>query len=108
MIYEQDEDTWVATSPEVPNWTVVGDSYEEAHQLAEEGVRFGPDGDDVKLKHFVSRAGGIDAAQAGARGGYISWPTTPFRARSWRGEAFPVALPRSWGYWTHEFSTMDT
>jgi predicted RNase H-like HicB family nuclease len=28
VIYEQDEDTWVATSPEVPDWTVVADSYE--------------------------------------------------------------------------------
>jgi predicted RNase H-like HicB family nuclease len=45
--------TWVANSPEVPNWTVVADSYEEAHQLAEEGVRFALDRDDVELKHFV-------------------------------------------------------
>jgi predicted RNase H-like HicB family nuclease len=53
VIYEQDEDTWVASSPEVPNWTVVADSYEEAHRLAEEGVRFALDHDDVELKHFV-------------------------------------------------------
>ncbi len=53
IIYEQDQDTWVATSPEVPNWTVVGENYEEAHQLAEEGVRFALDRDDVELKHFV-------------------------------------------------------
>ena len=53
VIYEQDEDTWVATSPEVPNWTVVGDSYEEAHQLAEDGVRFALERDDVDVKHFV-------------------------------------------------------
>jgi hypothetical protein len=43
----------VATSPEVPNWTVVADSYEEAHRLAEEGVRFALDRDDVEIKHFV-------------------------------------------------------
>jgi len=53
IIYEQDEDTWVATSPEVPNWTVVGDSYEEAYRLAEEGVRFALERDHVELKHFV-------------------------------------------------------
>jgi predicted RNase H-like HicB family nuclease len=40
VIYEQDEDTWVATSPEILNWTVVADSYDEAHRLAEDGVRF--------------------------------------------------------------------
>jgi predicted RNase H-like HicB family nuclease len=53
VIYEQDEDTWVASSPEVPNWTVVADSYEDAHRLAEEGVRFALDRDDVDVKHFV-------------------------------------------------------
>jgi predicted RNase H-like HicB family nuclease len=53
VIYEQDEDTWVATSPEVPDWTVVADSYVQAHQLAEEGVRFALDRSDVEIKHFV-------------------------------------------------------
>ena len=53
VIYEQDEDTWVATSPEIADWTVVADTYEEAHRLAEEGVRFVLDRDDVELRHFV-------------------------------------------------------
>lgn len=53
VIYEQDEDTWVATSPEIPNWTVVADSYEQAHELAEEGARFALDSEDVDLRHFV-------------------------------------------------------
>jgi predicted RNase H-like HicB family nuclease len=53
VIYEQDQDTWVATSPEVPEWTVVADSYEEAHELAEDGVRFALDRDAVEVKHFV-------------------------------------------------------
>jgi predicted RNase H-like HicB family nuclease len=53
VIYEQDQDTWVATSPEVPNWTVVADSYEEAHRLAEDGVRFALDREDLEIKHFV-------------------------------------------------------
>lgn len=53
VIYEQDEDTWVASSPEVANWTAVGDSFEEAHRLAEEGVRFTLDRDDVEIRHFV-------------------------------------------------------
>lgn len=53
VIYEQDEDAWVATSPEVAGWTVVADSYEQAHHLAEEGVRFALDRKDVELKHFV-------------------------------------------------------
>ncbi|MCP9490249.1 MAG: hypothetical protein MSC31_10290 [Solirubrobacteraceae bacterium MAG38_C4-C5] len=53
VIYEQDEDTWVASSPEVVNWTVVADSYEEAHRLADEGVRFALGREDVEIKHFV-------------------------------------------------------
>ena len=57
VIYERDEGTWVATSPEVPDWTVVGDSYQEAHELAEEGVRFELDRDDVELKHFTPAPG---------------------------------------------------
>ena len=53
VIYEQDGDSWVATSPDVSNWTAVADTYEEAHRLAEEGVRFALDRDNVELKHFV-------------------------------------------------------
>ncbi|HEV2771153.1 MAG TPA: hypothetical protein VGV40_13295 [Solirubrobacteraceae bacterium] len=37
----------------VANWTVVADSYEEAHRLADEGVRFALDREDVEIKHFV-------------------------------------------------------
>lgn len=31
VLYHQDEDTWVATSPEIARWAVVADTYEEAH-----------------------------------------------------------------------------
>jgi predicted RNase H-like HicB family nuclease len=53
VIHEQEEDTWVATSPEVANWTVVADSYQEAYRLAEDFVRFALDHDAVEIKHFV-------------------------------------------------------
>ena len=53
VIYEQDDGTWVATSPEIPDWTAVGASYEEAQQLAEEGVRFALDREDVEVRHYV-------------------------------------------------------
>ena len=58
VIYEQDGDAWVATSPEVPDWTAVGASYEEAHRLAEEGVRFALDRADVEIRHFVPAGSG--------------------------------------------------
>jgi predicted RNase H-like HicB family nuclease len=53
VIYERDEESWVATSPDVDGWTAVGTTYEEAQRLAEQGVRFALDRDDVELKHFV-------------------------------------------------------
>jgi predicted RNase H-like HicB family nuclease len=53
VLYRQDEDTWVATSPEIARWTVVADTYAEAHRLAEEGVRFALDREDVTVEHYV-------------------------------------------------------
>lgn len=53
VVYAQDQDTWVASSPEVPSWTVVADSYDEAHQLVEEGVRIALNSGDVELKHLA-------------------------------------------------------
>jgi predicted RNase H-like HicB family nuclease len=53
VIYEQDGEAWVASSPDVPDWTAVGSSYDEARHLAEEGVRFALDRADVELRHFV-------------------------------------------------------
>jgi predicted RNA binding protein YcfA (HicA-like mRNA interferase family) len=53
VLYRQDEDTWVATSPDVSRWTVVADSYPEAHRLAEDGVRFALERDDLTIEHYV-------------------------------------------------------
>lgn len=53
VLYRQDQDTWVASSPDVPRWTVVADTYAEAHQLAEDGVRFALERDDVTVEHYV-------------------------------------------------------
>jgi predicted RNase H-like HicB family nuclease len=53
VLYRQDEDTWVASSPDVPRWTVVADTYVEARQLAEEGVRFALERDDLTVEHYV-------------------------------------------------------
>jgi predicted RNase H-like HicB family nuclease len=52
VLYHQDEDTWVA-SPDVPRWTVVADTYTEAHQLAEDGVRFALERDGLTVEHYV-------------------------------------------------------
>jgi predicted RNase H-like HicB family nuclease len=53
VLYRQDEDTWAASSPDVPRWTLVADTYAEAHQLAEKGVRFALERDDLTVEHYV-------------------------------------------------------
>jgi predicted RNase H-like HicB family nuclease len=53
VLYREDEDTWVATSPDIPNWTVVGDTYSEAHRLAESGARFALERNDLTTEHYV-------------------------------------------------------
>ncbi len=51
--YWQDEDTWVGTSPDIPRWTAVADTLAEVRQLAEDGVRFALERDDVEVVHLV-------------------------------------------------------
>lgn len=52
--YEQDEDTWVVTSPDLEeNWMAVAGSLGAARSLAEEGVRFVLERDDVIVEHLV-------------------------------------------------------
>lgn len=53
VIHHRDDDTWVAESPDVENWIAVGATYDEVRRLAEEGVRFALDRDDVTVEHFV-------------------------------------------------------
>jgi predicted RNase H-like HicB family nuclease len=53
ILYRQDEDTWVATSPDVPRWTAVADTFAEAQRLALEGVHFALDRDDLTVEHYV-------------------------------------------------------
>jgi predicted RNase H-like HicB family nuclease len=53
VLYRQDQDTWVATSPDVPGWTVVANTYPDAHRLAEDGVRFALERDDLIVEHYV-------------------------------------------------------
>ncbi len=53
VLYRLDQDTWVATSPDVRSWTAVADSYAEAHRLAEDGVRIALERDDLTVEHYV-------------------------------------------------------
>ena len=44
---------WWAESPQLDGWSAAGESLEEVQRLAEEGVRFTLDRDDVAIEHRV-------------------------------------------------------
>ena len=53
VIYHHEDDGWWAESPDVERWTAAGDTYTEVAKLAEEGVRFALEREDVELEHYV-------------------------------------------------------
>jgi predicted RNase H-like HicB family nuclease len=53
VIYHHESDGWWAESPDVERWSAAGATYAEVAKLAEEGVRFALERDDVILEHFV-------------------------------------------------------
>lgn len=44
---------WWVESPDIPRWTAVANTLAEVRQLAEEGVRFALERDDVIVEHLV-------------------------------------------------------
>jgi hypothetical protein len=44
---DRDQDTWVATSPDVPGWTAVADSERELYALVWDGVTFALEREDL-------------------------------------------------------------
>ena len=53
VIYHHEDDGWWAESPDVACWYAAGDTYAEVVELAEEGVPFALERDDVELEHYV-------------------------------------------------------
>lgn len=53
VIHHLEDDCWWAESPDVPGWTAVGATFAEIRKLAEEGVRFALEQDDVELRHLI-------------------------------------------------------
>ena len=63
VIYRHDPTGWSAESPDVPGWYGSGTTFEEARELAEEGVRFALGWDaeqrgevppvEVTVEHYV-------------------------------------------------------
>jgi predicted RNase H-like HicB family nuclease len=44
---------WWAESPDIDGWTAVAGTFDQVRQLAEEGVRFALERDDVVVEHLV-------------------------------------------------------
>jgi len=54
VIYHDDSPLcWWVESPDIPRWTAVANTLAEVCQLAEEGVRFALERDDVIVEHRV-------------------------------------------------------
>ena len=60
VIHRREADTWWSESPDIPRWTAVADTFEEVRRLAEEGVRFALDRDDLIVEHFWPVAPGAE------------------------------------------------
>lgn len=53
VIYHREPEGWWAESPDVEGWTAVGGSYAEVLKLAQEGIPFALEQDEVALEHYV-------------------------------------------------------
>jgi predicted RNase H-like HicB family nuclease len=53
VIYHHEDGAWWAESPDVVGWSAAANSYPATRQLAEDGIRFALERDDVRLEHFV-------------------------------------------------------
>lgn len=53
VIYHHEDGSWWAESPDVARWYAAGDTYAEVVKLAEEGIPFALEREDVELEHFV-------------------------------------------------------
>jgi predicted RNase H-like HicB family nuclease len=53
VIYHHETEGWWAESPDVKGWLAVADSYEEVVKLAEEGIPFALERDEVQVEHVV-------------------------------------------------------
>jgi predicted RNase H-like HicB family nuclease len=59
VIHHHETDGWWAESPDIAGWYAAGGNYEEVHRLAEEGVRFALERDDVEVEHSITVGGEV-------------------------------------------------
>jgi predicted RNase H-like HicB family nuclease len=51
VIYHHADSSWWAESPDVERWYAAGDTFDEVVKLAQEGIPFALERDDVELEH---------------------------------------------------------
>jgi predicted RNase H-like HicB family nuclease len=54
VVYHHDPEAWWADSPDLPGWTATAETLDELRALADEGVRFSLDRDDVIVEHLLN------------------------------------------------------
>jgi predicted RNase H-like HicB family nuclease len=60
VIYHCEDGTWWAEAPRVPGWTAAADSLNELTKLAEEGVRFALEREDVVVDNRLAARASAD------------------------------------------------
>jgi predicted RNase H-like HicB family nuclease len=61
VIYHRERDGWWAESPDVEGWSAAGATYDEVRALAEDGIAFALEDDDIAPEHFVPAGEKISA-----------------------------------------------
>jgi predicted RNase H-like HicB family nuclease len=56
VVYHRDPAGWWADSPAVPGWSAAADTLDELRKLAEDGVHFALESDDVLVNHMLELA----------------------------------------------------
>ena len=51
VLYHEEPEGWWAESPDLDGWTAAGETFDEVRELAEEGVHFALEDDEVE--HFA-------------------------------------------------------
>ncbi len=59
VVYHREPDGWWAESPDVDGWSAAAPTLAELQALAEEGIRFALERDDVLVSHVLEHSPGM-------------------------------------------------
>ncbi len=81
--YEQLDDSWVATSPDLPGYRAVADGLADLRSLVFEGVPFFVEDDEVDIREEITLPGASSAPVAVAEVSNVSEWATVSGVHSW-------------------------